>query len=583
MAKSYKKTVDGYVDDVISGKIIAGKEVVLACERYRKDLESGQWDFDTKDADFVIGIIERTMVHTKGEALDGTPLKNTPLILSNWQCFIIYNLLGFKIKGTKIRRFKEALIFICRKNGKTTFIAALAWALAILERRSGASIYIVAASQKQACESFDFIKYSMRFQGMKEEDGYRILDNNAEHSINYEFIGDDDTVEGSMHIEALASNPDAQDSFNCNIAIADEVHAFKKAAQYNRFKEAMKAYSNKLMIGITTAGDDINSFCYQKLQYCTKIVNGTVKDDSYFVFISKADEDEKGNVDYLSPVQHQKANPNYGITIRPEDMMDDARQAQNDPQQRKDFLSRSLNVYTSSMKSYFDVKTFRASDQQYNWTLEDLLKLNIEWFGGADLSKRHDLTAGCIHGSYNGVDIYITHAWFPIVAAAQKAEEDGIPLYDWLDNGWLTMSNDPVVNLAEIVNWFIGLRKMGFKITQVGYDRKFSAEFFVQMKAHGFDIVDQPQYYYLRSAGFRHIESSALEGKIYYMHSGQFEYCLENVKAIEKTDDIIMYDKVGKTMRIDVFDCCINATIRRDMFLSDKEERRNAARSWFGK
>lgn len=557
--------------------------MILACMRFRKDLKSGKWDFDTKDPDFVIGIIERTMVHTKGEALDGTPLKNKPLILAPWQCFIIYNLLGFKIKGTKIRRFKEAFIFIPRKNGKTTFIAGLAWALALLERRSGASIYIVAASQKQACESFDFIKYSMRHQGMKEEDGYRILDNNAEHSITYEFIGDDDTVEGSMHIEALASNPDAQDSFNCNIAIADEVHAFKKAAQYNRFKEAMKAYSNKLMIGITTAGDDINSFCYQKLQYCTKIVNGTVTDDSYFVFISKADEDEKGNVDYIAPVQHQKANPNYGVTIRPEDMEDDARQAQNDPQQRKDFLSRSLNIYTSSMKSYFDLKTFRASDQKYNWTLEDLRKLKIDWFGGADLSKRHDLTAGCIHGTYDGVDIYITHAWFPVVAAAQKAEEDGIPLYDWLDNGWLTMCNDPVVNLSEIVNWFIALRQMGFKIVQVGYDRKFSSEFFVEMKAHGFDIVDQPQYYYLRSAGFRHIEASAIEGKIYYMHSGQFEYCLENVKAIEKTDDIIMYDKVGKTMRIDVFDCCINATIRKDMYTSDKNERSNAARSWFGK
>lgn len=582
MAKSYKKIVDEYVDKVIAGKLIVGKEVILACIRYRNDLKREEFDFDTKDPDFVIGIIERTMVHQKGEALDGTPLKNKPLILSPWQCFIIYNLLGFKIKGTKIRRFKEAFIFIPRKNGKTTFIAGLAWALALLERKSGASIYIVAASQKQACESFDFIKYSMRFQGMKEDEGYRILDNNAEHSISYEFVNDDDIVEGSMHIEALASNPDAQDSFNCNIAIADEVHAFKKAAQYNRFKEAMKAYSNKLMIGITTAGDDINSFCYQKLQYCEKIVNGTVKDDSYFVFISKADEDEKGNVDYLAPVQHQKANPGYGVTIRPEDMEDDARQAQNDPQQRKDFLSRSLNIYTSSVKSYFDLKTFRASDRQYSWTLEELAKLPIEWFGGADLSRRHDLTAGCITGTYQGVDIYITHAWFPVVAAAQKAEEDNIPLYDWLDNGWLDMCNDAVVNLSEIVNWFIHLREKGFKIQQVGYDRKFSSEFFVEMKKHKFDIVDQPQYYSLKSAGFRHIEASAIDGKIYYMHSGMFEYCTENVRAIEKTDDMIQYDKVNTPMRIDVFDCSVFATIRKDLYTSEKEERRDKAKKWYG-
>ncbi len=107
----------------------------------------------------------------------------------------------------------------------------------------------------------------------------------------------------------------------------------------------MKAYTNKLMIGITTAGDNMSSFCYQRLQYCKKILDDTVKDEAYFVFIAKADEDEKGEVDYTDPKQHEKANPNYGITIRPADMTNDSLQAQNDPQQRKDFLSKSLNIY----------------------------------------------------------------------------------------------------------------------------------------------------------------------------------------------------------------------------------------------
>ena len=178
---------------------------------------------------------------------------------------------------------------------------------------------------------------------------FRVLDNNAEHSISYQFTDAAGSVVGTIHIEALASNPDAQDSFNCSIAIADEIHAFKRASQYNRFKEAMKAYTNKLMIGITTAGDDINSFCYRRLDYAVKVVSGTVKDDSLFAFVSRADQDEKGNVDYTSAEQHEKANPSYGVTIRPADIMQDALQAQNDPQQRKDFLSRSLNIYTSAL------------------------------------------------------------------------------------------------------------------------------------------------------------------------------------------------------------------------------------------
>ena len=238
-------------------------------------------------------------------------------------------------------------------------------------------------------------------------------DNNAEHSISYQFTAADGSPAGGIHIEALASNPDAQDSFNCNIAVADEIHAFKKAAQYNRFKEAMKAYTNKLIIGITTAGDEINSFCYRRLDYAVKVLNGTAKDDSLFCFVSRADQDENGNVDYTSAEQQQKANPNYGITIRPADIMQEALQAQNDPQQRKDFLSRSLNIYTSAMRAYFNLDEFRRSDQKYSWTLEELAKLPIDWYGGADLSKLHDLTAACLYGNYKGVDIVIPHAFFP--------------------------------------------------------------------------------------------------------------------------------------------------------------------------
>ena len=569
--KKYKNqdAVMHYARGILDGTIIANIERKQAAARFLKDLDDPRFDFRIQNAEFVIEIIESTFVHVKGE------LTGKPFLLEPWEKFICYNLAGFYLAGTDERRFKEAFIFVPRKNGKTPFAAALAWALSLLDRRTSSTLYIVANRLDRALESFDIIRKNIDFMG--ERDNFKILDSNAEHSISREFYNDDDEYTGSMMIQALANNSKQADGLNANLIILDEIHAYRSATDYFVYKQAMKAYRNKLLIGITTAGKDMNSFCYSRLCYCQKVLAGTCADEQYFIFICKADNPEN----YTDPVEWEKANPNYGVTIRPEDMEAEALQAANDPASRNDFLNKSLNIYTDVASAYFDVNEVQASDEAYSWTLEDLLKMPIVWTGGADLSIMHDLTAGALYGETEvagkKVSITITHGFMPITQAQKKASEDEIPFFWWQEQGWLTMCNGDVNDPAEIVRWFKDMRTKGFKIKSVAFDKYKSRDFVRFMTAAGFVMENSDQQYWKKSEAFRHIERQIKARRFYYCHSKAFEYCIGNVKAVEDPDERVRFEKIAPERRMDLFDATVIAC-KQAIITAD---RKNKLNKWF--
>lgn len=552
-------------------------DVQAACKRFLADLQDPRWDFRTDMAESIIEIIETLFCHQQGEDLSGRPMRGKPLILEPFQLFIIYNLCGFFLPDTDIRRYQEAMWMLARKNGKTPFATAFCWAMGLWYSRSFSKIKTVAGSMKQNMEGFGFLSYNLHRLGLTViEDaahGLRVLDSSLGHSFSGSIW------EGQISFEALAYKPDIFDAFNANIVLLDELELYKNAIPYGRLKDATKAYSNKLILAVTTAGDDGTGFCAQRMAYCSKIVRGEITGadaDRIFAFLARADPDpETQEVNYLDPLNWQKANPNWGITIRPEDMEASALQAMNDPQMRKEFLTRSLNVFVSSFKAWFNIDEFVRSDTRYNFTLPQLVKLVKSWYGGADLSKLHDLTAAAIVGEIpakaaattewtpkENVLVIIPHCWFPVVAAAEKADKDNIPLFGWKEDGWLDMPNEPSMDPTEPVKQFLAWKKAGFNIRKVGHDRKFARPYYAAMKKARFAVVDQPQLAIAKSEGLRYIEHKAKIGCLYYCHAEPFSYCVQNVRGQEKQDDVVVYDKVSPNARIDVFDASVFATIR---------------------
>ena len=568
-------------------------DIRAACARYLKDREDIRWEFRTDMAEFVILVIESLFCHQQGEDLYGRPLRGTPLILQPFQLFIIYNICGFYLAGTLIRRFQEAFLMLARKNGKTPFATALTWAVGLWYAKSFSKIKTVAGSMKQNMEGFGFLSYNLHRLGLTAHEdpvhGLRVLDSSLGHS----FSGP--VWEGQISFEALAYKPDIFDAFNANIVHLDELELYKNAVPYGRLKDATKAYANKLILATTTAGDDGTGFCAQRMNYCSKIVRGEITGadaDRIFAFIARADADpETGEVDYLNPIAHQQANPNWEVTIRPADMEASALQAQNDPQMRKEFLTRSLNVFVSSFRAWFNADEFIRSDSHYSFTQAQLAKKVAKWYGGADLSKLHDLTAAAIVGEIpakaaatkdwqpkEDVLVIIPHCWFPVVAAAEKADKDSIPLFGWKEDGWLDMPNEPSMDPTEPVKQFLAWKKAGFAIKKVGHDRKFARPYYAAMKKARFSVVDQPQLAIAKSEGLRYIEHKAKVGCLYFCHADPFLYCIGNVRGQEKQDDVVVYDKVTPTSRIDVFDAAVFATIR---MLIDTGKAADAA-AWFG-
>lgn len=553
--KELECLIETYCRDIETGKSIVNVERKQMIERFRQIQKRSDLYIDYKDAAKQISIIEKFLRHRKGETLGGEGLMNKPLLLLPWQKFIVLNLFGVKEKTTGLMLYKEAYIYIARKNGKTVLAAALAFAFSLKTLASGSTTLIASCVLEQALQSFHFLSENLTAARLGKSNVI-LKDNNHGHELKYRICDKWATIQAVV----------PKDSLNANFVIFDELHLAKKAADYTIMKDATKAYTQKMVVGITTSGANVHHFNYEHLKQQQRVIKGNEVNDQMFIFIAKADEQgERTNEEYiLDAKEHEKANPSWRVTIRPDDMMNSARTALTNPLALSEFRCKSLNLYTQAQNAYFKTEEIEDSDIKCaSIRIDDPKLKKLDWYGGADLSKMHDLTGAALVAKLDDVQLIIGHGFFPRPLAEQRqVEHKALPFTYWSDKGWMTLSETPVVSIQTVVDWFCMMKKAGFKIKQIGFDRKFSEEFYKLMKAKHFKIIEENQTALNKSQGFREIERNIKGGKLRYFGNALWQYCIENVRADEEIDDVIKYRKVDHNSNIDVFDASVFATVR---------------------
>ncbi len=325
---SKKLLTTEYAQQVVDGKIIAGEYVIKECQRHLDFLarDDHDWVFDETLAYRPIDFIERFCEPTKGDF--------DQLVMQGWQHFVLGSLYGWVHKETRLRRFKEGLIFVARKNGKSTLVSGQSIFGASKDGERGADVILLANSMKQVKRTiFDETKkmikkskaLSTRFRPLRDVIYFDKTDSS---------------------IEPQASDSEKLDGLNTHLGIFDEIHEFKDYKLISVIKNSRQARKQPLLEYITTAGAQLDGPLVKMVEQGKDVLDGLFDDERTFYFLASLDDDD----DINDSKNWIKANPNLGISIDLEEMEEDWRLAKRDPEERADFITKRLNILPITLK-----------------------------------------------------------------------------------------------------------------------------------------------------------------------------------------------------------------------------------------
>lgn len=424
--------VTDYAERVVSGEIVAGKPVRLACERHLRDLENAHERglfFDEDAAQRAVDFIQHCK-HSKGEWAG----KN--LELADWQLFIVGSVFGWKrTDGT--RRFREVYNEVARKNGKSTFVASVGLYLTCADEEPGAEVYSFATKEDQAR-----IVWSEASRMAKQTPALMrrlvILDSQNNASIAW-------SARNSF-FKPLARSSDTESGLNPHGAIGDELHEFKTRNMVDIIETAVGARRQPLIWYITTAGWDQSSIWWEKRSYALMVVEGAVEDDSVFVYIATLDEDD----DWRDEAVWPKANPNLGISKKVDKLREDAAKADAQPSRLNSFLRYEMNVPTEQAERWIDMTQWDACGD------EPQVLPGARGFAGLDLASTIDLSAAAaVFPRPDGWYDVLCRFWRPQDTVIEAEKRDKVPYRLWAEQGYLQLVEGSMMDPNDIADDFL--------------------------------------------------------------------------------------------------------------------------------
>jgi phage terminase large subunit-like protein len=504
--------VDGYAQDVVAGRRLAGKYHRLACARHLRDrarqpTRAFPYYFDPTRAARFFRFAE-ALTHYKGK------WAGEPIRLQRHQQFRLGSVFGWLHRETGLRRFRTSYTEIPRKNGKSLEAALVALYVSFFDGEAGAEGYCVATKREQAKLVYNDAKRLVRHSGLR----YRIEGGFAKQGALVREATD-------SKLEALGADSDSTDGLNPNLVVFDEFHAQKVRDMIDVMETALGARQQPLMYQITTAGQDLRTPCGDQHHYACQILDQVLRDDTFFAFIAHADKDDPP----FEERTWRKANPNYGVSVNPAEMKALARKAQHMPPAAAAFKQKRLNLWVLAGETWLSIEGWQAGQSQWDAAA---LAGKACWIG-IDMSSKLDLTAVvCLFPPDDDCPRWrvLARCLTPEDTLDDRAHRDRAPYRGWVERGWLETNPGKRIDQNVVLDW-VNDANARYQVLAIGVDPWNAGNLVQTLNDGGFLAVEVPQTFNQMSQPSKEFEADVLEGLVDSGGNELLQWCVSNAVA----------------------------------------------------